>query len=126
MKKISIILFSFFTLVLIQSCYNDIEEELYPSTGPSNCDVTGVTFSTTVTGLFSSYGCMGCHSSSGPSGNVILNTHAGAKTVALSGKLLGAINHSPGFSAMPQGGNKMQPCEIAKIKAWVDAGAPQN
>jgi hypothetical protein len=113
-------------LCLLQACYNDIEEELYPPNGPGNCDTSAVRFSSTVTVLFSNNGCIGCHSSAAPSGNIILNTYTGAKAAATSGRLLGAINHSPGFTPMPLGGNKMQPCDIAKIKAWIDAGAPQN
>jgi hypothetical protein len=39
---------------------------------------------------------------------------------------VGAITHAPGFTPMPQGGAKLPACEIAKIKAWVDAGSPNN
>lgn len=40
--------------------------------------------------------------------------------------LIGNIRHDPGFVAMPQGGGKLADCDIALIKAWVDAGAPNN
>ena len=48
------------------------------------------------------------------------------KVAAANGKLYGAISHSEGFAPMPQGGNKMTACHINKIKAWIDAGAPEN
>lgn len=40
--------------------------------------------------------------------------------------LVGNIRHDAGFNAMPQGGGKLTDCQIAIIKAWVDAGAPSN
>ena len=40
--------------------------------------------------------------------------------------LVGCIRHDPGFIAMPYDGGKLEVCEIAIIKAWVDAGAPNN
>jgi len=40
--------------------------------------------------------------------------------------MVGNIRHDPGFVAMPNNGGKISDCEIATIKAWVDAGAPSN
>jgi hypothetical protein len=40
--------------------------------------------------------------------------------------LVGNIRHDPGFVAMPIDGGKLSDCEIATIKAWVDAGALSN
>jgi hypothetical protein len=40
--------------------------------------------------------------------------------------LVGNIRHDPGFVAMPYNGGKLAECDIALIKAWVDAGAPSN
>jgi hypothetical protein len=37
-----------------------------------------------------------------------------------------AINHSAGYSPMPKGGNKLPACQIAKVRRWVAAGAPNN
>ncbi|MFN2440044.1 MAG: hypothetical protein ABR503_12650, partial [Chitinophagaceae bacterium] len=60
------------------------------------------------------------------SGNISLGDYTSVKTQVNNGKLFGAINHAPGFSPMPQGANKMSQCDINKVKAWVDAGAPNN
>jgi hypothetical protein len=57
---------------------------------------------------------------------MILDTYARVKTVADNGKLMGVITHANGFPQMPKGGNKLSDCNIAKIKKWVDAGAPNN
>ena len=121
--KRHLIILSLLTLVLA-GCYYDVEEQLYPATGP--CETAGVTYSNTVLPLLQSNGCMGCHSGGAPSGNISLDGYNNVRTVALNGKFYGAISHSAGFSPMPQGGNKMNNCNINKIKAWIDAGAVNN
>ena len=116
------IILSLLIATAITGCYYDNEEELY------NCsvDAASVKYSTTVSSILTSYGCIGCHTGSVPSGNVNLGSHASVKSVAASGRLYGAINHQPGFVPMPHGGGKMNGCDILKVKAWIDAGAPNN
>ena len=121
MKKTVI---GFVILVFLSSCYRDVEELLYPSAGA--CDTNGVTYGNTVALLLQSNGCVSCHSGGAPSGNILLDNFTSVRTVALNGKLYGSISHSAGFSPMPQGGNKMNACQINKIKAWIDAGALNN
>jgi hypothetical protein len=123
-KTISVVLSSLlltWASVSFSGCYYDVEEELY-----GFCDTTNVTFSGTVNNLLTSYGCLGCHSGSAPSGGFVLSSHAAVKAKVTDGRLVGAINHHPGFSPMPQGGAKMNQCDIDKIEAWVTAGAPNN
>lgn len=105
-------------------CYYDVEEELYPANG--SCDTTGVNYSGSVVSLLQSNGCTGCHSGSSPSGNISLDGYNNVRAAALNGKLYGSINHSAGYSPMPQGGNKMTDCNIRQIKAWIDGGAINN
>ena len=105
-------------------CYYNIEEELYPNTTAS-CPPQTVTFST-INSILISYGCTGCHGATAPSGNISLAGHAQVKRKVDDGTLWGAINHLPGFSPMPQGGHKMNPCDISRIQAWIDAGSPNN
>jgi hypothetical protein len=121
MKKIKIGLI--ICIVALAGCYYDKEQLLYPEGG---CDTANSTFSAVVQPALQTYGCIGCHSGAAPSGNVLLNTYANVKTYVQNGKLYGSITHSAGFSAMPQGGNKMSTCAINKIKAWIDAGALNN
>lgn len=109
---------------LITGCYYDSEDVLNPGSG--TCDTNGVTYNNTVVPLLQVSGCLGCHSGGAPSGNISLATYTSVKAAAQNGKLFGAINHSPGFSPMPQGGNKMSTCNINKIKAWIDAGSINN
>ena len=119
MKKKIVI--AFLMACIFASCKYNVEEELYGA-----CSTAGVTYSVTIKNILDNNTCISCHGGSFPSGNINLENYVGVRTQALNGKLFGAVNHSPGFSAMPRGGSKITPCEIAKIKAWIDAGAPQN
>lgn len=89
------------------------------------CDTLNVTYSGKIKPILDGK-CTGCHSGSTLSGGVDLSAYASAQTVALNGRLFGAVNHSAGFSPMPQGGNKLPQCQIDAIRIWADAGAPNN
>jgi cytochrome c553 len=39
---------------------------------------------------------------------------------------MGCIEQQPGFDAMPKGASKLSDCDIARIRAWVAAGQPNN
>jgi hypothetical protein len=120
MKTKLIVLFIF--ALVITGCYNDSEEELYSC----SVDAASIKYSTTLAALFNSYGCVSCHNNGSPSGGIALENHGGVKAAVTSGRLFGAVNHDPGFAPMPQGGSKMNACDIKKLKAWIDAGAPNN
>ena len=124
MKKIVLALV-FATTVLVGGCYYDVEEELYPPVNVCTTPAT-VSFAQHVNPLLQSYGCIGCHNTAAPSGNVNMANYNGVKAKVNDGRLWGAINHMQGFSPMPQGGNKMAACDLATIRAWIDAGALNN
>ena len=102
----------------MSGCYYDVEEELYGS-----CDTSSVTYSGTIKPLLTSYGCYGCHTGTSASGGVNLDTHH--DLVTQMNKVWIAINHT-GTKPMPQGGSKMNACDINKVKAWMDQGTPEN
>jgi hypothetical protein len=118
--KRKILILSGIVAFIVSSCYYHKEDLLYP---PSSCDTSNVTYSTTIRGLLNSNGCLGCHIGGNPPGGINLETHANVKIMVDNGRLFGAINHFPGFRPMPDGGGKMSPCDINKVKAWIDAGA---
>ncbi len=105
------------------SCYYDVEDELYPSSGA--CDTLNITYSQTIAPLINS-NCNSCHSASSAQGNVVLDTYAALKTYADNGKLLGVINHSSGYSPMPKNQSKLSTCNISKITIWINQGTPNN
>jgi hypothetical protein len=125
MKNIfSLVLTFLLSVLIISSCYYDKEQLLY---GGGTCtDTTGtVSYSQNIVPLLQQY-CYSCHSGNFPSGNITMGTHTTDKTTGLNGSLYGSINHSAGYSPMPQGTAKMGSCEIAKIKKWIDTGMLNN
>lgn len=106
-------------------CYNDKYDQLYP-TGTAVCDTTTVSYAADVQPILTAKcNTAGCHDATA-SGGYTLTTHAGAQTAAGSGKLLGSINWTAGFSAMPKNLPKLSDCEINKITRWVNQGALNN
>lgn len=89
------------------------------------CITTNMSFQNDIQPILQN-NCLGCHGSVNPSGGVVLQGHAGVKTVADNGRLLGAIKHQPGFKPMPNGQPQLNSCLIVKIESWVQAGAPNN
>lgn len=106
-------------------CYYDKEEILYP--GGGTCDTTAAsTYSAVVLPILNT-SCNNCHGGSASAGaGIILDTYAGVKAQVNNGKLMGSINHSAGYSAMPKNGAKMSACNIAKINRWIAAGSLNN
>jgi hypothetical protein len=112
----------FAATVFLNSCYYDIEEELYPN---NFCDTTAVTFSGSVNGILQQ-NCISCHNGSTTSGNVNLEGFSNVNTYVQNGRLMGTITHSAGFIPMPQGAGKLSDCDIATIQQWINNGTPNN
>jgi len=126
MKKLIFVLF-IAILATMAGCYYDSEEALYPTVS-TTCDLTNVTFSATVKPILQA-SCYSCHSNSsaGSSGNGIkLENYSDVVSYVNNGRMMGAINHSNGYVAMPQGGGKLTDCEISKLQKWIDNGKLNN
>ena len=92
---------------------------------PAGCDTTNVTFSGTVLPVLNTY-CNGCHSGSAPSADINLSSWAGVMPSVTNGSLVGSVEFSSSYSAMPKGGNQLSDCNISVIKKWVDLGAKND
>jgi hypothetical protein len=90
-----------------------------------DCDTNDFKYSTAIVPLLSA-NCTGCHGASSPLGNIYLTIYDSVKSYALNGRLLGAVKHSTGFSAMPQGGSKLNDCKIRSLEKWINDGCPNN
>jgi len=123
MKKTLIILFSAAILLAfsLNSCYNDSEEELYP--GSTTCNTANVTYSNSIAPIFA-LNCNSCHSSSNPSGNIVVDNYASAK--ANMSRIRGAVNHQSGYSPMPKNAGQLSACELTKIDIWIAQSMPNN
>lgn len=120
MKTITKTIAAFLLLItILSSCYYDVEPNIA-------CDTTGVTYSGTITAIISSNGCLAadCHGGANPLSGFRLTDYNSVKT--MQSRLYGALSHSAGYIAMPQNAGKISQCDIDKVKAWIDAGAPNN
>lgn len=95
-----------------------------PGTG-NDCDTLNMSFTLHINPIIDAK-CAGCHSGSNPPRGINLTTYTGIKSAAQSGQLSGAITHSLGYIPMPMNAAKLDDCSIAKIKAWINAGTPNN
>jgi len=119
MKKLILPLVFF----ILSGCYYDSEEALYGKPG-TGCNTVVTKFSTEIKPILQS-NCLSCHSNSASQGNgggIKLQDYADVKTNVDNGKLIGAIDHASGFSAMPKGGGKLSDCNILIIKTWISKG----
>lgn len=127
-KKILYMMLLLGSVMMINGCYYDIGEELYPSssgTSGTNCDTLNSTYSGKVLAIIQN-NCYSCHTGSSPSGNVNLQGYSNLKTYADNGKLIGTITHASGFSPMPLGGSKLSSCDIKVIQTWINNGTLNN
>ena len=119
MKKI--IVFTAVAGLALFSCKKETSEEPEPETTTST--PVSFKFATDVQPIFQqSCGTGGtCHGSTNMADGKVFETHAGASAVS-GAKTKGAINHSPGFDAMPKNLGKLSASKIEIIEAWIDGG----
>lgn len=92
---------------------------------PVKCDSTNYAFAKGVQPVLNTY-CVGCHTSANAGGGIILDNYSGVKSAALSGKLMGSISGTAGYSFMPKGGAALNSCQQAQIRKWIAAGCLNN
>jgi len=116
--------FLFFAILTasLSSCYYDSEEDLYPSIA---CSTENVSYTKDVQPILIN-SCLSCHNNMDRQGNITLETHDDVVIYVNNGSLLGSIKHASGYKAMPQNANKLDDCRIAKVEAWITAGALNN
>lgn len=116
-----------FILLFVTACTHDpfVPED---TQNIGQCDTIGVTLSDSIRPILTQ-NCYACHNQNAAAfsgGGIDLENYASLQTVANNGRLLCSVKHELGCSPMPQGGARLPDCAIAKIEAWVNAGAPNN
>jgi hypothetical protein len=103
---------------VLQGCYYDKEEELYPM---GNCDLSDVTWSGTVKAIVDlRCATPACHSASGTApGDFTQYSAVKARVDDGSLPVVVFVNKTMPPSGMPG-------CELRKLQAWVNAGAANN
>ena len=124
---------SLITLAMVQfySCESKKGElELIANSGPAavTCDSTNVKYSVQVKSILS-LNCYSCHAatlSTSLGGGIVLDNYAALSFWSTNGVLLDNIMQGPGSNPMPKNAAKLSNCDIAKIRAWINSGSPNN
>ena len=117
--------FLLFTTMLcpgLTGCYYDVEEDFEKMV---DCVTDNVSYANDIVPILQNR-CFKCHAEGLNLGNVTLEGYDRLKLLVNSGRFLGAIRRDPGFSPMPQNEAMLPDCQIMKISAWIEAGAPNN
>ena len=125
-KSVPFLFVLFLILSMYSSCYYDSEQALYPN-NTQPCDTAHVTYELTIAPIMSA-NCNVCHNKAILSGGIVTDNWLDLNNVALqqdSTRLLRAVFQT-GPIKMPKGGNKLPDCDLAKIRIWVQQGAPNN
>ena len=112
-------------MLMLVSCYYDIEEELYPAYNSNSCDTINIGYAKDIEPILRN-SCYTCHGSGINLGNVTLEGYASLQSYIADGSLLGSTEHNSEFSPMPKGGTKLNDCSLNKMKVWLRDGAITN
>lgn len=114
------------SITVFTGCYNKKADLIIPN---NDCDTSvAISYSQDITNILRQ-NCYMCHSAekySTAGGNNQLDTYLSLQTLVTNHLLLKAINHSTDVTPMPLGAAKLSDCDIMKITAWVNRGAPNN
>lgn len=96
----------------------------------ASCDSSSssLTYNADIKPILAKY-CTGCHGGAAPQGDFVLDTYTSVKEFVDGDPetFMGTINQEPGYIAMPKTpAAKLSDCNIAKIRKWIEAGAPEN
>lgn len=90
----------------------------------ADCDTSNITYVGYIQSKLNI--CKSCHVAGNNQGGIDLSTYIKVKKYVDNGTLLGTIEHNPKYPPMPKLLKPFDVCAVAKIRAWVNAGAPFN
>lgn len=91
------------------------------------CDTTDLTYNNDIAAIINnSCTLSGCHAS-GTTTTFPMGNYQKALVAVGFDRIIGAINHENGFEPMPYpaGTAKLDQCDIDKLTAWINDGAPE-
>ena len=107
------------TMILLVSCYYDKEELLYPSTA-IDCTSVNATFTSVKSIIASKCATAGCHNAASSAGGAVLETYDQIKAKA------DRINQRAVIDKTMPSDKPLSANEMAALKCWLNAGAPNN
>ena len=113
-------------ILTFTACKKENEENLINQQGgPIACDTSDMQYAANVLPILQN-NCYTCHGNGSTEGGISLDGYSNVKQKVDANLLINVIIHAPGYPAMPNGLPKLADCDINKIKAWVNRGAPNN
>jgi hypothetical protein len=116
-------------LLGMAGCYNDKADQLYITPLTVTCDTSSVSYTKDIVPIFATTCNIsgGCHDAAGKAiSGYDFTGYAGVQPIASTNVLIKDINWAPGHNAMPKNLAKLSICDINKVTAWVNKGAPNN
>ena len=111
--------------VVLYSCTKQNEEQLMLEHSGPVCDTLNMAYSTDILPIIQA-NCYACHGNGMVTAGISLEGYVRLKRQVDNRNLVNVINHAPGYPQMPYGLPKLSDCNIHKIEAWVNRGAPEN
>lgn len=109
----------------ITSCTKENEENLKNQLATNTCDTVNMSYSLNVLPIIQA-NCYSCHGNGTITAGINLDGYLRLKRQVDNNNLVNVINHNAGYPQMPFGKAKLAQCDINKIMAWVNRGAPDN
>ncbi len=110
------------TAFIMNSCGDD-EEPM------EECETTDLTYTNYAASILNaSCATSNCHADGNEGfARFSLEGYANTSAAVSFGRIVGAINHDDGFLPMPYpiGSEKLDQCDIDKLTAWINDGAPE-
>lgn len=121
LQKLISVIFAAIIAGSFTGCYYDKEELLYSGKAVINCSTVSAKFGADVNPIIQGKcATSGCHNAAGAAGGSVLVTYAqiAAQTARINQRCV--VDKT-----MPTSG-PLSAAEIAKIKCWIESGAPNN
>ena len=111
-------------VLYLTGCSKTSEDQL--TGGNTVCDTTNIKYSVDIVNILTD-NCYECHKGSGvATSGIDLGDYSHFKVHVDNGDIRSAITHDGRVTPMPYQRPALQSCEIGKILAWINAGAPNN
>lgn len=89
----------------------------------SECLTDGLTYENEIKKIVDKH-CVGCHNTTNPLGDVLLETYAQVKLSIDSESFMNTIHYKPNYAAMPPS-YQLSSCDIDKLEQWIEKELPQ-
>lgn len=116
-----------FTFILLGCVHFSVDNVIKPPPNADICyDTLDVSWSETVQPIINLNCVDGCHNPIIYSGYIDLSSYSSVVIFAAEGSLLNSILQNGLNAPMPYEAAKLDECDIAKIRNWVEAGFLEN